>query len=242
MKRALLAALLLAVAPAVAAAQGSPREPAVGGGSYNDAPLLEPGSYRDTIRPGERVFYAFAVRAGQRLHVRAVIPGDGGRIPGADIFALGIETPLREVELATAAEDLAGRGTFVTTTDTPMEYRTAPAATFAGSDDPVRSREYRGPGTYFVSLDLQTSNPDPLPIEHEVELDVSVEGTPRAEPSPTRTPAPTATPVTQEGGGGGSALGLALAAVAGLLVGLALAAARRPGRPTRGEGRRPGRS
>jgi len=233
-RRLALAALLLALVPAAARAQGSDRKPAVGGGSYNDAPLLEPGSYRDTIRPGERVFYAFDVKAGQRLHVRAVIPGDGGRIPGADIFALGIETPLREVELATAAEDLAGHGTFVTTTDTPIEYRTAPAPTFAGSDDPVKFQEYRGPGTYFVSLDLQTSNPEPLPIEQEVEFDVSVEGTPQAEPTPTRTPAPTATPAAAgDDGGGGSAAGLVLAAVLGLLVGLALAAARRLGRPTR---------
>jgi Ca-activated chloride channel family protein len=229
-----VAAVLATLLPAAAArAQDSDRKPAVGGGSYNDAPLLEPGSYRDTIRPGERVFYAFDVKAGQRLHVRAVIPGDGGRIPGADIFALGIETPLREVELATAAEDLTGHGTFVTTTDTPMEYRTAPAATFAGSDDPVRFQEYRGPGTYFVSLDLQTSNPDPLPIEQEVDLDVSVEGTPQPEPTPTRTPAPTPTPAAVEERGGGSAVGLVIAGLAGLLVGLVLAAARRLGRPTR---------
>jgi Ca-activated chloride channel homolog len=228
---AVLATLLPAT---VARAQGSDRKPAVGGGSYNDAPLLDPGSYRDTIRPGERVFYAFDVKAGQRLHVRAVIPGDGGRIPGADIFALGIETPLREVELATAAEDLTGHGTFVTTTDTPIEYRTAPAPTFAESDDPVRFQEYRGPGTYFVSLDLQTSNPDPLPIEHEVELDVSVEGTSQPEPTPTRTPAPTATPAAaDEERGGGSAIGLVLAALAGLLVGVALAAASRVGRHRR---------
>jgi Ca-activated chloride channel family protein len=233
-RRLALAAMVLALAPTAARAQGSDRKPAVGGGSYNDAPLLEPGSYRDTIRPGERVFYAFDVKAGQRLHVRAVIPGDGGRIPGADIFALGIETPLREVELATAAEDLAGHGTFVTTTDTPIEYRTAPAPTFAGSDDPVRFPEYRGPGTYFVSLDLQTSNPEPLPIEQDVELDVSVEGTPQAEPTPQRTPAPTATPApAADDGGGGSAVGLVLAAVAGLLVGVALAAASRLGRHRR---------
>jgi Ca-activated chloride channel homolog len=225
----LLLAVVLALLPAAAArAQGSDRKPAVGGGSYNDAPLLEPGSYRDTIRPGERVFYAFEVKAGQRLHVRAVIPGDGGRIPGADIFALGIETPLREVELATAAEDLTGRGTFVTTTDTPIEYRTAPAPTFAASDDPVRFEEYRGPGTYFVSLDLQTSNPEPLPIEHEVEFDVSVEGTPQAEPTPERTPAPTATPTAAaEDRGGDWAAGLLFAGLAGLLVGVALAAGRR---------------
>jgi Ca-activated chloride channel homolog len=227
-RRVLPLAVVLALLPAATAqAQGTDRKPAVGGGSYNDAPLLEPGSYRDTIQPGERVFYAFEVKAGQRLHVRAVLPGAGGLIPGADVFALGIETPLREVALAAAAEDLSGNGTFVTKTDTPIEYRTAPAPSFAASDDPVRFEEYRGPGTYFVSLDLQTSNPDPLPIENEVELDVSVEGTPQAEPTPQRTPAATATPPPAEGRGGEWAAGLVIAGVAGLLVGLALAAARR---------------
>jgi Ca-activated chloride channel family protein len=224
-------AVLATLLPAAAArAQDSDRRPAVGGGSYNDAPLLEPGRYRDTLRPGERVFYAFDVKPGQRLHVRATVPGDGGPLPG-DVFALGVETPLREVELDPAAEDLTGRGTFVTKTDTPIEYRTAPATTLAAGEG---GEEYRGPGTYFVSLDLQTSNPDPLPIEQEVQFDVSVEGTPQPEPTPTRTPAPTATPTpAAEERGGGSSLGLVLAAVAGLLVGLALAAARRLGRPTR---------
>jgi Ca-activated chloride channel family protein len=229
--RILAAALVLALLPAaVAAAQDSDRRPAVGGGSYNDAPLLQPGRYRDTLRPGERVFYAFDVKPGQRLHVRAVVPGDGGPLAG-DVFALGVETPLREVELDPAAEDLTGGGTFVTKTDTPIEYRTAPAATFAASEG---GDEYRGPGTYFVSLDLQTSNPDPLPIEQEVRFDVSVEGTPQAEPTPTRTPATTPTPPpAAEERGGGSAVGLVIAGVAGLLAGLALAAARRLGRPTR---------
>lgn len=177
------------------------------------------------------MFYAFAVKAGQRLHVRAVLPGDGGPIPG-DVFAVGVETPLREVELAPAAEDLTGRGTFVTKTDTPIEFRTAPAATFAAAQG---ADEYHGPGTYFVSLDLQTSNPEPLPVEQEVEFDVSVEGTPQAEPTPERTPAPTATATPAAAGerGGGSAVGLVLAAVAGLLVGLALAAGRRLARGRR---------
>jgi hypothetical protein len=230
MRRVLLAAVLLALVPAAARAQGSDRRPAIGGGSYNDAPLLEPGRYRDTLRPGERVFYAFDVKAGQRLHVSAVAPGDGGLLP-ADVLAVGVETPLREVELDPAAEDLTGRGTFVTRTDTPIEYRTAPAATSAASEG---GDEYRGPGTYFVSLDLQTSNPDPLPIEQEVEFDVAVEGAPQAEPTPQRTPAPTATPTpVAEERGGDWAAGLVIAGLAGLLVGLALAAARRLGRPTR---------
>jgi hypothetical protein len=63
---------------------------------------------------------------------------------------------------------------------------------------------------------------------------VSVEGTPQPEPTPTRTPAPSATPAAaDEERGGGSAIGLVLAAVAGLLVGVALAAASRLGRHRR---------
>ena len=30
----------------------------MGGGSFNAAPLLEPGRYRDTLLPGEYLYYA----------------------------------------------------------------------------------------------------------------------------------------------------------------------------------------
>ena len=43
--------------------------PVVGGGSFNAAPILEPGSYRDTILPDEYLYYGFRLEAGQRLRV-----------------------------------------------------------------------------------------------------------------------------------------------------------------------------
>ena len=43
--------------------------PVVGGGSFNVAPILEPGPYRDTILPEEYLYYGFRLAAGQRLRV-----------------------------------------------------------------------------------------------------------------------------------------------------------------------------
>jgi hypothetical protein len=64
---ALLAFFLLA---APASAQDA-HAPVVGGGSFNAAPILEPGNYRDTILPAEYLYYGFRVGAGQTLHVTA---------------------------------------------------------------------------------------------------------------------------------------------------------------------------
>ena len=222
-----LALVLLAAAPAAARAQDA--LPAVGAGGYNDAPLLAPGRYRDTLRPGERLFYAFELKTGQRLHVRAVVEGEGPRIDGADAFAVGIETPLREVETSPAVEDISGNSTVVLAPNEPIEFRTHAAIPFAATQGVGESGGYRGPGTYFVSLDLQSSNPQP--IEVPVDFEVAVEGAAQPE-RPERTPVPTAsaTPARVPEREGAWAAGLVFAALAGLLLGLALAAARRLGR------------
>jgi Ca-activated chloride channel homolog len=222
----LVAAVLLALAPAGAArAQGGDAQPAVGGGSFNDAPLLAPGHYRDTIRPGERLFYAFALKPGQRLHIRAAVPGSGAALPGAAIFAVHVGTPLREKD-PEQPNDLAGAGTFVQRPGRRMEFTLPPAGTFADTADAF-SGPYEGPGTWFVSFDLKSFDEDPPPIEVPVDFDVAVEGQVVAEPRPDRTPAPTPSATAapaQRGSGSGTATGLAIAGLAGLLAGLALAA------------------
>lgn len=68
MKRALaVAALLLCAAPAGA------QEPVRGGASFRRAPVLEPGEHRDTIRPGETLYYGVDVAEGEVLVVRAIL-------------------------------------------------------------------------------------------------------------------------------------------------------------------------
>lgn len=63
----LATAATLACAPAAAAAA----RPVAGGGSFNDAPLLTPGAYTDTIRLDETLFYAVRLAPGQRLSATA---------------------------------------------------------------------------------------------------------------------------------------------------------------------------
>jgi Ca-activated chloride channel family protein len=225
-RRAVLAVALLALAPAAVARAQDNAKPAVGGGSFNDAPLLAPGPYHDTIRPGERLFYAVALKPGQRLHVRANVPGPGFALPGAAIFAVHIGTPLREKDTA-EPQDIAGAGTFVQRTGRQMEFATAPAGTFADTAEAFGG-PYRGPGVWFVSFDLKSFAATPAPIEVPVDFDIAVEGTPQPEPRADRTPAPasspTAAPAQQESRSGSSGTGLVIAGLAGLLAGLALAA------------------
>lgn len=71
---AAVAALAL---PAVATAQQQAPEftgePIVGGGSFNDAPRLEPATYTDTVVSGETNFYRVALQRGQRLEASATV-------------------------------------------------------------------------------------------------------------------------------------------------------------------------
>ena len=63
--------VLLAVVLALAlAAPASAQSPIAGAGSFNDAPVLAPGRYKDTLRGGEQLFYAVTSSRGS---------SDGGR-------------------------------------------------------------------------------------------------------------------------------------------------------------------
>jgi len=77
LRRLALAAMLVAtLTPAGASAQqasGFTGDPIVGGGSFNDAPRLEPGTYSDTVVSGETNFYRVALQRGQRLEASATV-------------------------------------------------------------------------------------------------------------------------------------------------------------------------
>ena len=67
---AVLAAVLLAL-PAPAVAQAG--KPIVGGGSFNNAPLLTAGSYTDTVAAGETVYWKVHLDKGQLIRVKATV-------------------------------------------------------------------------------------------------------------------------------------------------------------------------
>ena len=68
-RRATLAAAVVAALLAAAPAAAQDAAPVVGAGSFTDAPIIEPGTYRDTVLPEEYLYYGVRVGAGQRLRV-----------------------------------------------------------------------------------------------------------------------------------------------------------------------------
>jgi len=233
-RRALaLAAMVLLAAPAAAGAQASaPREAVVGGGSFADAPLLESGRYRDTILPGERLFYGVRLQPGQRLRVRAKLDIDPGEVDTdtAAGFAIGMQTPLREV-ITETDEDIAGNSTVG---DVEDDYNVVfpPALAPSATQDGIGG--YFGPGIWYPSLFLSSVLRRPAKAEFPVEFEFEVIGEPQPDASPEPTPAePTPTPEppeSEEEGDGASAGAIAGIGLLGLLAGLVgggLAARRR---------------
>jgi Ca-activated chloride channel family protein len=224
-------ALAVALALAAPATAGAQDEPVVGGGSFADAPLLEPGSYRDTILPGERLYYGVKLEPGQRLRVRAKLDVKAGEVDRevADGFSIGLQTPLREV-ITDYDDDLTGN---TTVGDVEDEFDVVYPAAVAISGARGES-DYTGPGIWYPSLYLIADERRPAKVELPVEFELQVIGDPQPDVSPEPTPAkvtPTATPEAEDEEDGTSAAAVAGIGLLGLLVGLVGGglAARRPG-------------
>jgi hypothetical protein len=225
-----VAALLAAAAPA--AAQDEP-EPVIGGGSFNAAPLLEPGAYRDTVLTGEYLYYAIAVRPGQRIHVRArVVDIDPAAYDRAtSLFTINLHTPQREEVTPVVDEDVAGNGNTdagivvrggAGIGDLRWDFYGPPAQAFAEASD---GAVYDGPGTWYVSLHPVAPD-EPATIEIPVELELAVDGAPLPEepdpqPTPSSTPTPAATPAAEDGDDPGTGALIGIGAI-GLAVGLVM--------------------
>jgi hypothetical protein len=193
-----LAGALLA-APRPARAEALP-DPVVGGGSFNAAPLLDPGTYRDTLLLGEYLYYAMPLEAGQRLRVGVRVPGVDEETweLAQDAFSINLHTPQRELVGSPVAEDVLGNGNVdppgVTAANIGERLRWSfygpRAEPFAAA---VEESVYEGPGTWYVSLHSVRVDRRPK-VELPVELSIAVDGEPVAEepdprPEPERTPA-----------------------------------------------------
>jgi hypothetical protein len=230
----LVAVALLGAVPPARAQSGA--SPVVGGGSFNAAPLLEPGTYRDTVLSGEYLYYAIPLEAGQRLHVRArILDMDAETWDRATAaFSINLHTPQREPVSSPVDEDVAGNGNSDpgSITDANIgerlrwDFYGPRARPFTAAS---RGSDYDGPGTWYVSLHPVRVGKQPkieLPVELQLEVDgdsVEEEPDPRPEPSPT--PAATATGGGDDDAPGAlAALGVgALGLVAGAGAGTALA-------------------
>jgi Ca-activated chloride channel family protein len=237
--------LALSLAPAAAAQQGTP---IVGGGSFNTAPLLEPGSYTDTVAAGETVYWKIKLQKGQILRVRATV--DTSEVE-TDLFAgnylegianlgyrLYLFTPLRErvsdeFEWRDGAADLEGDDSAGAKTGEAVTPRVLGYEQILGPD--FNLDKYPAPGEWFIALSAADSDtyPAEIPAELPIGLEVGVEGT--AEPSspdfaaklPGPTPEPTASAESLLAGdadAGDPALTIALVGLLCLLGGLGLGA------------------
>jgi len=188
---AMLATLVLA---GEAAAQRD-TEVVVGSGSYNEAPVLEPGSYADTIRGTETNVYAVELQPGQQLEAQVTVDKqnfDG--IEGIVGLVAQIATPAR-VPAGEAEDDVsfaASPGGKVAIQLTGPE---AQDSTTAAGDD-----IFPAPGRWYIEAAIDDPNEEVGKIEFPLELEIQVNGTPTAEEEPPIEPEPEPEPEIEEPG------------------------------------------
>jgi hypothetical protein len=212
MRRAVFVAL---AGVALAAAPAGAQTPIAGGGSFNDAPVLTPGRYTDTLRGGEQLFYAVTLKPGQMLTAGATVKG---RTQSSYAILLQIYNPVREDDNF-EGEQTASFGPADRSASLRVEGKRV-GETNGGSSNDV----YAEPGTYYVSLAANDrgSNREVEQFDSSIDLQVTGKVIPEATPTATAAPAKTAAPATGGlgGGGGGSGGGeLGMAIVLGLALG-----------------------
>jgi Ca-activated chloride channel homolog len=213
MRRALLGAL---AALALAASPAGAQTPIAGGGSFNDAPVLAPGRYTDTLRGGEQLFYAVTLKPGQMLTAGATVKG---RTQSSYAMTLQIYNPVREDDNFDG-EQTASYGPSDRSASLRVEGKRVGEADSGSSSD-----VYAEPGTYYVSLAANDrgSNLEAEQFDSSIDLQVTGQVIPEATPTATAAPAKTAAPADTGGlrGGGGDGGGgeLGMAIVLGLALG-----------------------
>lgn len=219
MRRALLLAIavLAALTPAAAA-----QSPISGGGSFNDAPVLAPGRYSDTIRGGEQLFYGVTLKPGQKLTAGATV---AGKTDTSYLMSIQIYNPLRDKD-SSDGEQSASFGSQDSSVSLRVEGQSV-----GEQDSGTSNRKYSEPGTYYISVQARDVGQDSEADQFDVDLDLQVTGEiiPQATPTPQpkdAEPADEAEPTDSSGtpglsGGGGDAGGgeLGMAIVLGLSLG-----------------------
>lgn len=170
-------------------------EPIVGGGSFNDAPRIEPGTYSDTVVAKETNFYRVRLEKGQRLEVDATV--DASQIENSSIepgydeglafqdYLLDIWTPIREPlrdEFNEAGLELEGDEDVGVYTGTANTRRTLGFDQVLASDYSVG--KFEGPGDYYVEIAAQPDDSFDGPrrqLELPISFTIRVTGT--VEPS-----------------------------------------------------------
>jgi hypothetical protein len=193
MRRIALAAVGLALAIAAPArAQDTGGTPVVGGGSFNTAPTLTPGTYRDTILPAEYLYYGFKLEAGQQLHVTADTDIDAADVNAMGVLylSLNIHTPSR-VSNPNSNQPGDNKSALQTGGDNTR---------LAISSDVVRPDQdngasglWPGAGIYYLAVHTSYTGDRFPPPRSEIPFTFTATIDGQAEPSTTDTPTPAPT-------------------------------------------------
>ncbi len=208
----------------------------LGGASFHDAPLLEPGSaYSDTIRPGEQLLYRVSVGWGQSARLTATAGPDAAAdevlgIQG-DSMQVRAFTPYRQSlsALTYSGAPVRDGGFYNGVDQDPLTFAVAPVRLRNGELYDFKVDRTDLAGDYFFSVEMGRLDADTrfaAPLTIEVEVVGDVEGVPtfadEAVPPASGSPAASATdeassPAAAEQDGGGDAalwVGLGLLALA----------------------------
>nr|WP_244282823.1 hypothetical protein [Streptomyces flavidovirens] len=188
---AALCAVAALPAQAVAAGEPSPytyepsAKPVRGTASSTDSEPLKPGgTYRDSIRPGGRLFYRVQLDAKSNAYVSATaVPRPGTKVEYAD-------------ELKVTLQDRAGNSCSYNSAQFSSAEFARPIGTYAHRTIEQDSTSCQGADTYFVLIErtskaTSSSEPWELEIRHLTEPQVKAGGATAAPESwPSSSPAP----------------------------------------------------
>lgn len=167
-------ALLATVALLAFASPSSAQEAAHGAPAFGGAPVLAAGEYRDTIRPGETLFYAVDVAEGEAVSIRALVRGRDRLSP--------LETRLRLYNTQRVEDAFAHDAGYLRS---PGTLRLRAVSGRVGPPNP----DYPEPGTHYFSLSVVAPR-GRVAAELGVTLAILKKEVPPPEPLPVKADAP----------------------------------------------------
>jgi Ca-activated chloride channel family protein len=178
------------VKPLVAKASSSPT-PVAGGGGFGDAPTLEPGSYTETVVPGEQLYYKVRLDFGQRAAFTTDVNYDGAG-PRFDsvqglLFTVDAWTPAlyrltRAGGTPDNRENINSTAPKVSLTEYTPEVRYRNKAAFGNGYHYPALRQVSIPGYYYFAIGSERDDDPNLQTPVNVRINVAVEGQPTGEP------------------------------------------------------------
>lgn len=201
----------------------------VGGASFVDAPVLEPGTYSDTIVPGETLTYQVDAAWGQQVVATVEYPATSGRLAEE----IGMQDLIGTVALVNPARARAGVGSLASGSPPSQTLVGSTGHILGASSAPIAylNRDLSGsvasaslPGRYTVVVGLE-DDPDGASYLVPMTVRIDVVGEPSGEPEYAEEPADPDAPSTStsDDDAGSAAPWLVAAGVGVLLLALVLA-------------------